>query len=82
MQVRGLKRRIARPGFVQVISAYGLSKRHHRYLDEFKMLPGKGNTNDGNGKQQSKDHMHQRRVQTATQEPYNIKQDGKATRVA
>ncbi len=61
----GLKMRMARPGFVQVISAYGLSERHHRYLDELKMLPGKGNTNDGKGKQQAKDHMHQRRIQPA-----------------
>jgi len=61
----GLKMRVARPGFVQVISAYGLAKRHHRYLDELEVLAGKGGTNDGKGKQQAKDRMHQCRVQPA-----------------
>lgn len=63
----------------QPVSADGLSKRHHRYFNEFKMLPGKWNTNDGKGKQQAKDHMNQCGVQPAAQQPYNIKDDGEAT---
>lgn len=82
MQVRGLKKRMDRPGFMQVISAYGFAERHHRDLDELEMLAGKRNTNDGKGKQQSEYYMHQRRVQPAAEQPDNIKENGKATRVA
>ena len=45
------------------------------------MLPGKGNADDGNGKQEAKDQVHYCGVEPAAQKPYNIQQGGEATRI-
>jgi hypothetical protein len=46
------------------------------------MLPGKGNTNDGDKQQQAKNNMGNSGTQTAAEQPDNIEQQRQATAVS
>ena len=62
------------------VSLNRFTKRHQRNFYQLKMLPGKGNTNNGNKQNDTEANMYYyRSIQSTTKQPDDIAQQTEAT---